>query len=40
VSLPYTSRPHAKGVVLNRPAILAEIQRLGQGIVERIDTKT
>ena len=39
VWLAHSARPHAKdAVVLNKPAILAEIKRLGQGIVERIDT--
>ena len=37
VLLGHSSAPHAKGVVLNRAAILAEVQRLGHGLVDRVD---
>lgn len=39
VLLGHSSAPHAKGVVLNRAAILAEVQRLGHGLVDRVDVK-
>ncbi|KOS15490.1 hypothetical protein Malapachy_2735 [Malassezia pachydermatis] len=33
----YSAQPHAKGVRLNQAAILAEMKRLGDGLVERLE---
>jgi len=39
VLLGHSSAPARDGVVLNAPAVLAEMKRLGHGLVERIEVR-